>query len=196
MSTVPCFRKPTARARHWRRSLGWRPWTRGRRRTEQPWPSAPARSGWPRTCFSGEVDGNLAEPRRGPASSASIGRLALIESKEWVPHFSSSRPCCVLLDSWKPVPSEARPPLPDSPAGNPERLCNLTITVSPLAGKPADPSSLVNAPGLITAYYTDWPDSSVAAQRVAFGTSGHRGSSLKRAFNERHILAISQAICL
>jgi phosphoglucomutase len=55
---------------------------------------------------------------------------------------------------------------------------------------------LVDVPRLITAYYTDVPDPAVPAQRVAFGTSGHRGSSFNRAFNEWHILAISQAICL
>jgi phosphoglucomutase len=68
--------------------------------------------------------------------------------------------------------------------------------MSPLAGKPADASILVNGPRLVTAYYTGRPDPSVAAQRVAFGTSGHRGSSLDNAFNEAHILAITQAICL
>ncbi len=70
------------------------------------------------------------------------------------------------------------------------------MKVSPFAGKPAEPSMLVNVPKLITAYYTEVPDPSVPEQRVAFGTSGHRGSALDRAFNERHILAISQAICL
>ena len=55
---------------------------------------------------------------------------------------------------------------------------------------------LVNVPRLVTAYYTEVPDPSVPEQRVAFGTSGHRGSALEKAFNERHILAISQAICL
>jgi phosphoglucomutase len=70
------------------------------------------------------------------------------------------------------------------------------MTVSHLAGKPAQSSMLVNVPRLITAYYTDAPDPSVPGQRVAFGTSGHRGSALDRAFNENHILAISQAICL
>lgn len=55
---------------------------------------------------------------------------------------------------------------------------------------------LVNVPKLITAYYTETPDPQISAQRVAFGTSGHRGSSLQKAFNEWHILAISQAICL
>ena len=67
--------------------------------------------------------------------------------------------------------------------------------VDPRAGKPADASMLVDVPRLVTAYYTEVPDPSVAAQRVAFGTSGHRGSSLDRAFNEQHILAITQAIC-
>jgi phosphoglucomutase len=70
------------------------------------------------------------------------------------------------------------------------------MKISPLAGKTAAPSALVNVPALIAAYYTETPDPSVAAQRVAFGTSGHRGSSLDRAFNEQHIHAISQAICL
>jgi phosphoglucomutase len=70
------------------------------------------------------------------------------------------------------------------------------MKVSPLAGKPPQPEMLVNVPKLITAYYTDVPDPSVPAQRVAFGTSGHRGSALQKAFNEWHILAITQAICL
>ena len=74
-------------------------------------------------------------------------------------------------------------------------MTSRTATVSPLAGKPATPSMLVNVSALITAYYADAPDPSVPGQRVAFGTSGHRGSSLDKAFNERHILAISQAIC-
>jgi phosphoglucomutase len=65
-----------------------------------------------------------------------------------------------------------------------------------MAGKPAPPGILVNVPQLITAYYTGVPDPAVPAQRVAFGTSGHRGSSFKLAFNEWHILAITQAICL
>src|SRR5271170_2919071 len=70
------------------------------------------------------------------------------------------------------------------------------MNISPLAGKPAPLEILVDVSRLITAYYTDTPDPTVPAQRVAFGTSGHRGSSFKRAFNEWHILAITQAICL
>ena len=70
------------------------------------------------------------------------------------------------------------------------------MEISKLAGKPADPSLLINVPRLVTAYYTGQPDPSVAAQRVVFGTSGHRGSALDNAFNEAHILAITQAICL
>ena len=70
------------------------------------------------------------------------------------------------------------------------------MQVSPLAGKPADASILINVPRLVTAYYTGRPDPSVPGQRVVFGTSGHRGSSLDNAFNEAHILAITQAICL
>src|SRR6266853_6342735 len=68
--------------------------------------------------------------------------------------------------------------------------------LSPLAGKPAPASMLVNVPRLVTAYYAERPDVSVAAERVAFGTSGHRGSAFERTFNEAHILAITQAICL
>ncbi|MDH3504716.1 MAG: phosphoglucomutase (alpha-D-glucose-1,6-bisphosphate-dependent) [Nitrospirota bacterium] len=68
--------------------------------------------------------------------------------------------------------------------------------VSPLAGQPTQPSMLANIPRLVTAYYTGRPDPSVPEQRVAFGTSGHRGSSLKLSFNEAHILATTQAICL
>ncbi|MGA7826196.1 MAG: phosphoglucomutase (alpha-D-glucose-1,6-bisphosphate-dependent) [Geobacteraceae bacterium] len=70
------------------------------------------------------------------------------------------------------------------------------MNISPHAGKPAEASMLVNVSRLVTAYYTEVPDPSVSAQRVAFGTSGHRGSSFEKAFNEAHILAISQAICL
>ncbi|MFZ6648620.1 phosphoglucomutase (alpha-D-glucose-1,6-bisphosphate-dependent) [Undibacterium sp. TJN25] len=69
------------------------------------------------------------------------------------------------------------------------------MNISPLAGKPAPASLLVNVPALVSAYYTEIPDPSVPAQRVAFGTSGHRGSSLELGFNEWHVLAISQAIC-
>jgi phosphoglucomutase len=64
-----------------------------------------------------------------------------------------------------------------------------------LAGKPAPRSLLANIPRLVSAYYTLKPDASDPAQKVAFGTSGHRGSSLKNCFNEDHILAVSQAIC-
>jgi phosphoglucomutase len=70
----------------------------------------------------------------------------------------------------------------------------LSERINPLAGKPAPPASLVNVPRLITAYYSERPDPNVAAQRVAFGTSGHRGSSFEVGFNEFHVLAISQAI--
>jgi phosphoglucomutase len=70
------------------------------------------------------------------------------------------------------------------------------MKVSPLAGKPVELAQLVNVPRLITAYYSLVPDVEVPAQRVSFGTSGHRGSAFDVAFNEAHILAISQAICL
>lgn len=67
--------------------------------------------------------------------------------------------------------------------------------ISPLAGLRAESTMLINIPQLISAYYTGHPDSAVPAQRVAFGTSGHRGSAFTCSFNETHILAVSQAIC-
>jgi phosphoglucomutase len=70
------------------------------------------------------------------------------------------------------------------------------MKINPLAGKIAEASMLVDVPKLVTAYYTEIPDPSVSGQRVAFGTSGHRGSAFDKTFNEQHILAISQAICL
>ena len=71
----------------------------------------------------------------------------------------------------------------------------MPTQISPLAGKLAPRSLLVDVPRLVTAYYTGVPDPSVPAQRVAFGTSGHRGSSFDLSFNEGHVLAITQAIC-
>ena len=71
----------------------------------------------------------------------------------------------------------------------------MAENVNPLAGQPAPPELLVNVARLITTYYSDTPDPSVATQRVAFGTSGHRGSAFATAFNEAHILAIAQAVC-
>jgi len=68
------------------------------------------------------------------------------------------------------------------------------MSVHPRAGQPAQPSDLIDVPRVVSAYYTGHPDPSVAGQRVAFGTSGHRGSSLNTAFNEDHIAATSQAI--
>lgn len=69
------------------------------------------------------------------------------------------------------------------------------MTLSPLAGKPAPHSILVNVPRLVANYFALTPDPAVTTQRVAFGTSGHRGSALDRSFNEAHILATAQAIC-
>ena len=71
----------------------------------------------------------------------------------------------------------------------------MSGALSPLAGKPVPPSMLANVPRLMTAYFTQGPDPASARERVQFGTSGHRGSSLDRTFNEAHILAITQAIC-
>src|SRR5919202_1354152 len=65
----------------------------------------------------------------------------------------------------------------------------------PLAGKPAPKEILVDVPRLLSAYASETPDASNPVERVAFGTSGHRGSSLRRSFNEAHILAVTQATC-
>ncbi|MBO4163453.1 phosphoglucomutase (alpha-D-glucose-1,6-bisphosphate-dependent) [Micromonospora antibiotica] len=65
----------------------------------------------------------------------------------------------------------------------------------PRAGQPAEPADLVDVPRLVTAYYAEHPDPDDPAQQVSFGTSGHRGSSLRNAFNEDHILAVTQALC-
>ena len=70
------------------------------------------------------------------------------------------------------------------------------MSVSPLAGTPATSAMLIDVAELVAAYYANSPDPSVPQQRVAFGTSGHRGSALERTFNESHVLAITQAICL
>ncbi len=69
------------------------------------------------------------------------------------------------------------------------------MSLHPLAGKPADRSMLIDVPRLISDYYTQEPDPDDVSQRVSFGTSGHRGTSLKTSFNEQHILATTQAIC-
>jgi phosphoglucomutase len=71
----------------------------------------------------------------------------------------------------------------------------LSSSLNALAGQPAPAAALVDIPKLITAYYSERPDPEIPAQRVAFGTSGHRGSSFDAGFNEAHVLAISQAIC-
>src|SRR4028119_2250725 len=69
------------------------------------------------------------------------------------------------------------------------------MALHPLAGKASPPQSWIDPEPLVAAYYSDLPDPEIAAQRVSFGTSGHRGSPLKRAFNELHIWAVTQAVC-
>jgi len=81
-------------------------------------------------------------------------------------------------------------PATSDPPGAP-----AAMPVSPLAGRLAPYALWIDVPRLVTAYYTDMPDPAVPAQRVTFGTSGHRGSALTRSFNEWHVLAITQAIC-
>ena len=71
----------------------------------------------------------------------------------------------------------------------------MAAQIHPLAGQPAPASMLIDVAKLVSAYNTDMPDPTIAAQRVAFGTSGHRGSAFDRSFNEWHVLAITQAIC-
>ena len=71
----------------------------------------------------------------------------------------------------------------------------MASRISPRAGQPAPAASLIDVAKLVSAYYTELPDPSVPAQRVAFGTSGHRGSAFDGSFNEAHVLAITQAIC-
>src|SRR5579862_842543 len=72
----------------------------------------------------------------------------------------------------------------------------MAQTIDKRAGQPVTPDMLVDVPRLLKAYAEQKPDPSVAAERVSFGTSGHRGSALTRSFNEDHILAVTQAICL
>jgi phosphoglucomutase len=69
------------------------------------------------------------------------------------------------------------------------------MKISPLAGQLAPAAMLLDVSKLVTAYYTERPDPTVRAERVAFGTSGHRGSAFNRTFNEWHLIAISEAIC-
>ena len=71
----------------------------------------------------------------------------------------------------------------------------MTAAISPSAGHSAPASVLIDVAKLVSAYHSDVPDPTVGAQRVAFGTSGHRGSAFDRSFNEWHVLAITQAIC-
>lgn len=77
-----------------------------------------------------------------------------------------------------------------------KRSINHIMIISPFAGKPAAAERLVNVAKLVTAYYTNSPDPDIPLQQVAFGTSGHRGSSFDNSFNEDHVVAIAQAICL
>ena len=71
----------------------------------------------------------------------------------------------------------------------------MTASIGPSAGKPAPASALIDVDRLVSAYHSEVPDPTVESQRVAFGTSGHRGSAFDRSFNEWHVLAITQAIC-
>ena len=71
----------------------------------------------------------------------------------------------------------------------------MNVGHDPLAGTLAPPSMRIDVGKLVTAYHTEVPDPTVATQRVAFGTSGHRVSAFERSFNEWHVLAITQAIC-
>ena len=107
-------------------------------------------------------------------------------------HDSAARVPARNLGTGRSRPAHRAPRRLGQTVRNEDRAMN----VSPRAGKLAEASMLVNVPRLVTAYYTEEPDPSVPEQRVAFGTSGHRGSAFDKAFNEGHILAITQAICL
>src|SRR5882724_8242445 len=72
----------------------------------------------------------------------------------------------------------------------------MSTNVSPLAGHASQAADRVDIAKLVAAYYTSQPDPAVPAQRVSFGTSGHRGTSFDKSFNEAHVLAVTQAICL
>src|ERR1700681_2046561 len=72
----------------------------------------------------------------------------------------------------------------------------MSTNISPLAGQPAQTAQLVDVAKLVAAYFSLQPDPTLPAQRVSFGTSGHRGTSFDKSFNEAHVLAITQAICL
>lgn len=80
-------------------------------------------------------------------------------------------------------------------SGDSSQTASNSQKISPLAGHPAPASLLVNVPRLVTQYFAGVPDPAVAAQQVAFGTSGHRGSSFDLSFNEAHVIAIAQAVC-
>src|SRR6185437_13499759 len=115
------------------------------------------------------------------------------------------------MDSAPPVEPPPAPPYSAPPAAPPTRKDFLTplprqksrplrtqicfMAISPLAGQLPAPDRLVDIPSLVSAYYTGIPDPGAPDQRIAFGTSGHRGGSLRNSFNEAHILAITQAIC-
>jgi phosphoglucomutase len=77
-----------------------------------------------------------------------------------------------------------------------EQVIPVSTSISPLAGHPAQAAQRVDVAKLVAAYYALQPDPSVPAQRVSFGTSGHRGTSFDKSFNETHVLAITQAVCL
>src|SRR5512143_1088897 len=81
------------------------------------------------------------------------------------------------------------------PGAGPRSVGGTVVQISPLAGKAAPEDLLVDIDALVKAYYAEHPDPADPAQRVSFGTSGHRRSALQRAFNEDHILTITQAIC-
>ena len=66
----------------------------------------------------------------------------------------------------------------------------MTTLINPLAGRPAQASMLIDVDKPVSAYHTDMPDPTIASQRVAFGTSGHRGSAFDRSFNEWHVLSV------
>ena len=114
-----------------------------------------------------------------------------------VPHscrFGLIRPACASLQRLFETDPSLRFTVVAGPSRAPGSNAIMEHMINPRAGQRAEPSDLINVPKLITAYYVEKPDPAVPEQRVAFGTSGHRGSAFDCAFNEWHILAITQAI--
>ena len=127
---------------------------------------------------------------RNPAARRSVALSAVVSTSHLTPSCAGLTRASTSCSHWrdeKTWMTGLNPPMTRSAYRTPMH------DINPKAGKPVEPSMLANIPRLVTAYFAGKPDPEIAAQRVAFGTSGHRGSAFNDAFNEAHILAISQA---